>query len=226
MPPLAPQARAPRRSHLGWLGPVIVIVGVAVAGVAIWYMRAARPVPGDVIDTIAIDPHRTIVVREEASSEHSFIELREGETVKWQALIPHYAGAKARPAIAWSDRAVTVRVERNGRAEVFAFSLGTAQKLGAFRLAPEHEPIEMEPTGPITFTDHVRSYEIVGATTWHQLIAIDLTKGAGAWKVDLGAAPIEASGVARGLVWISQGGARRWFDAATGRETPEPAALN
>jgi hypothetical protein len=228
MTKLTPAARAPRRTHLGWLGPVVVLVGVVAAGAAIWYMRAARPVPGEVIDrfVISIDPHRAIVLREEANGEHSFIEMREGETVRWQALIPRYAGSKGRPAIAWSDRAVTVRVERSGRAEVFAFALDTAQKIGAFRLAPEHEPIETEPTGPITFTDHVRSYEIVGGTLWHQLIAIDLVKGIGIWKVDVGDAPIEAIGEHDGRVWISQRGVKRWFDAATGRDTPDAAPLN
>lgn len=224
--PIERAARAPRRTHLGWLGPVIVLVGVAAAGVAVWYMRAARPVPGEVIDTIAIDPHRTIVLRKEARSEHSFLELHEGDKLKWQALIPHYAGEKGRPAVAWSDHALTVRVERQGRAEIFAFALDTAQKLGAFRLAPEHEPIELEPTGPITFTDHVRSYEIVGGALWHELDAIDLRKGTGVWKVELGVDPIEAAGVERGRVWISQHGARRWFDAVTGAATPDPTPLN
>ena len=47
--------------------------------------------------------------------------------------------------------AVTVRVERDGRAEVFAFAIAaTPTKLGAFRLAPEHEPITTAAAG----TDH------------------------------------------------------------------------
>jgi hypothetical protein len=226
-----------RKTHLGWLGPVIVLVGIAASILAVWYMRAARPIAGNVIDTIAIGGTRTILVRKEVNSDRSFLELRDGNEVKWQALIPHYAGAPGRPAIAWSDKAVTVRVERDGRAEVFAFALDNAQKLGAFRLAVEHEPIEMHESGPITLTDHVRSFELVGGVDWHQLIAIDLRDGKGVWKVDLGKNSITAATVEDGIVHVHQrvgdenegrfGGAlHRKFDAATGRETPDHAASN
>ncbi len=215
-----------RKTRLGWLGPAIVIVGAAVAGLAIWFMQTARPVPGEVIDTIAIDARRSIVVRKEAKSDRSFIEVRDGNTVKWQALIPPYAGAKGRPAIAWSDAAVTVRVSRDGRAEVFAFAMNNAHKLGAFRLATEHEPITMHPTGPITLTDHVRAYEVVGGADWHQLIAVDIVWGGGVWKVELGKDPITTGGVEPGRVWLEQAGRRRAFDAETGRETPDTRPLN
>jgi len=217
---------AERKVRLGFLGPAIVIVGVVAAGLLIWFMQTQRPVAGEVIDTIAIDAHHTLVLRKEATSDRSFIELREGPNVTWQALIPHYAGAPGRPAVAWSDRAVTVRVERNGRAEVFAFARGTAHKLGALRLAAQHEPIQMHASGPISLTDHVRGYELVGGADWHQMIAIDLSKGSGAWMTDLGAAPIESAGIQGSTLWISQGGRRRTFDAATGRETPGDKPLN
>src|SRR5689334_17258004 len=100
-------------------------------------MQSVRPVAGEVIDTIQMDARRSLVLRKETKSDRSFIELRDGDTVKWQALIPHYAGSKGRPAVAWSEKAVTVRVERDRRAEVFAFALQNAQKLGAYRLAVE-----------------------------------------------------------------------------------------
>src|SRR5262245_29236914 len=115
----------PSRSHLGWLGPAIVLIGAAVAGLGVWYIVRAKPKPGPVIDTIAIDGGK-LVVRAEDGGERSFLELRAGEELKWQALIPHYVGAPGRPGIAWSANAVTVRVERHGRAEVFAFSLSNA----------------------------------------------------------------------------------------------------
>ena len=215
-----------RKTRLGWLGPAIVIVGAAVAGLAIWFMQTARPVAGEIIDTIAIDARRSIVVRKEASSNRSFIEVRDGSEVKWQALIPPYAGAKGRPAVAWSDAAVTVRVSRDGRAEVFAFAMNNAHKLGAFRIATEHEPITTHPTGPITLTDHVRAYELVGGADWHQLVAVDIVRGGGVWKVELGKDPITAGGVEPGRVWVEQAGRRRAFDAETGRETPDNKPLN
>lgn len=217
---------AERKVRLGFLGPAIVIVGAVAAGLLIWFMQTQRPVAGDVIDTVSIDPQHSLVLRKEATSDRSFIELREGPDVKWQALIPHYAGAPGRPAVAWSDRAVTVRVERNGRAEVFAFARGTAQKLGTLRLAAQHEPIQMHANGPISLTDHVRSYELVGGADWHQVIAIDLSNGTAAWQTDLGPAPIEAAGIEGASLWISQGGRRRTFDVATGREVPADKPLN
>lgn len=217
---------SPRKTRLGWLGPAIVLVGAAVAGVAIWFMQSVRPVAGEVIDTVQMDARRTLVLRKETKSDRSFIELRDGDTVKWQALIPHYAGSKGRPAVAWSEKAVTVRVERDRRAEVFAFAMQNASKLGAYRLAVEHEPITMHAEGPITLTDHERAFELVGGPGWHQLVAVDIMKGGGIWKVDLGKAPITAGGVETGRVWIEQDGKRRMFDAATGNETPDNKPLN
>ena len=212
--------------RLGWLGPIIVIVGALVAGVASWYVLTARPKPGDVIDRIAID-NGEIVIRAERGGKRSFIELHEKGALKWQALIPPYAGAPGRPAVAWGERAITVRVDRDyGRAEVFAFSRSTASRLGALRLAQNHEPIRIHAQGPITLTDHVRSYELVGGADWHELIAIDLKTGEGVWRAALGTPPISAAGVESGKVWIEQAGQRRWFDAVTGREQPVTKSLN
>lgn len=211
-----------REVRLGYLGPALVLIGIAAAGVAIWYMQTQRPVPGEIIETFAIDDKRSLTVREEATSDRAFVELRDGDEVKWRALVPPYAGTKGRPAIAWSDKAVTVRVSRDGRAEVFAFSMTDAQRLGLLRLAHEHEPIETHTRGPITLTDHVRSYEIVGGADWNQLVAVDLVEGGGVWKVELGKGAITDGGVEAGRVWLVHDGKRRVFEAATGREHTEP----
>jgi hypothetical protein len=216
---------------LGLLGPIIVLVGAAIAGVAVWYMTAAKPKAGEVIDTVALDGDAKVVIRREDGGDRSFLELHEKGAMKWQAMIPPYAGAPGRPAIAWSDRAVTVRVDRgSGRAEVFAFSRANAAKIGALRLAQDREPLRIHPSGPITLTDHRHSFEIVAAAGGGMLIAIDLESGEGAWKAELGKAPIGAAGVegagASTTVWIEQAGARRVFDAATGREQTVPQAGN
>jgi hypothetical protein len=206
---------------LGWLGPIIVIVGAAVAGVAIWYMTTARPKAGDVFDTIAIGDDAKVVIRREDGGSRSFLELHEKGALKWQALIPPYAGAPGRPAIAWNDRAITVRVDRgSGRAEVFAFSRAKSNKIGALRLAQDREPIRIHASGPITLTDHRRSFEIVVARDGVLLIAIDLESGEGAWNTELGKTPVDRAGVEGATVWVEQAGKRRVFDAATGREQP------
>src|ERR1041385_424017 len=108
------------RQRLGWLGPGIVLAGAAVAAVGVWYMVHARPVAGAVIDTIAVDDHRAIVVRAEAGGDRAFVELRDRDAVVWQALVPHYSGRPGVPGIAWSPTAVSVRVVRDGHAELFA----------------------------------------------------------------------------------------------------------
>jgi outer membrane protein assembly factor BamB len=214
------------RGRLGWLGPAIVIVGALVAGVGVVYWMHARPEPGDPIASYAVPElvgdGATLVIRHErGSDEREFVELHASQPddhVVWQALIPHYAGNAQRPALAWSHDALTIRIERGGRAEVFALSMHDGDKLGGFRLAVEHEPVVTQPTGPITLTDHVRAYEIVGGATWHQLIGVDLATGEGIWKVDLGAEPITDGGVEQGNVWLDQGGRRKTFDGVSGRD--------
>jgi outer membrane protein assembly factor BamB len=200
-----------------YLGPIIFFTGAAIAALMIWFVVHSRPRPGAVIDTIPVD-HGELVVRAEDGGNRSFLELHENGKVKWQALIPHYAGAKGRPAVAWGPVAVTVRVERDGHAEVFAFSMRDAEKIGGYRVAAEHEPITTQPQGPITLTDHARAYEFAGGADWHQVAAIDLATGKGVWKRELGAGAITDGGVDAGAVWYVQDGKRKLLDAATGAD--------
>jgi hypothetical protein len=209
--------RTPRR-RLGWLGPAIVAVGAAVAALGVWYVVTVRPSAGAVIDTIRVDDRHTLVVRAEATSDRAFVELRDGEVVQWQALVPRYAGRPGMPGIAWSPTTVSVRVIRDGHAELFALTMQNASKLGGMRLAPDHGPVELQTTGPITLTDHVRSYEVVAGPDWHQVVAIDLKSGKALWARELGAAPVRAGGVKADLVWLDQGGPPRLFHALTGTD--------
>jgi hypothetical protein len=212
--------------RINWIGIAIVGVGFAIAGLGAWYVVHVRPEAGDVIDTFTLADGRSIVVRAEHGGERSFLELRRGEEVVWQALIPHYAGSRGRSGVAWCPTVVTARVERSGRAEVFALSLQSSEKVGGFRIATEHEPIQTQPIGPITLTDHVRSYELAGGADWHQLVGVDLTNGVGLWKVELGPGAVEDGGVTGDHVWIRQAGRERSFDGATGREDSVTHASN
>jgi len=207
-----------RRRRLGWLGPAIVIAGAAIAGLGTWYMASARPQVGAVIDTIRIDDRSSIEVRAEAGGDRNFVELREEDRVVWRALVPQYAGRPGAPGIAWSQTTVSVRVFRDRRAEVFALAMHNASKLGGFKLAPGMGPAVIATRGPVTLTDHVRSYEIVAGEGWHQIVAFDLTSGEGIWKQDLGAAPIDDGGVDRDTIWLLQDGRRRVLRAADGVE--------
>jgi outer membrane protein assembly factor BamB len=201
-----------------YLGPILFFTGAAIAAWMIWFVVHSRPKAGAVIDTIAVDKGVELVVRAEDGGNRSFLELHENGHVKWQALIPHYAGAPGRPAIAWGPVAVTVRVERDGHAEVFAFSMRDAEKIGGYRVAAEHEPITTQPEGPITMSDHIRAYELAGGAGWHQLTAIDLATGKGVWKRELGPAPITDGGVDQAALWYVQDGKRKLLDAATGAD--------
>ena len=212
-------ARA-RRTRLGWLGPAIVLVGAAVASVGVWYFVHARPVVGDVVDEISIDKQSRFILRNEAGGDRTFVELWSGDTLRWQALVPPYVGSPQRRAIAWSPIAVTLRVDRGGRAEVFALAMQDAAKLGGFRLAPEHEPNHVEPDGPITLTDHVRSYEFVGGAGWHQVVAVDLATGKARWKVELGAEPVGRATLMGATLFVYQGDHRRALSVENGSDVP------
>lgn len=213
------------RRRLGWLGPAIVIVGAVIAGIGAWYVVRSRPEAGAVIDTIPIDGRASLVVRAEAGGDRNFVELREGDRLVWRALVPPYAGRPGAPGLAWNQTAVSVRVIRDGRAEVFALAMRDAAKLGGFTLAPGKGPVTIATRGPVTLTDHVRSYELVSGSGWHQLVAFDLSTGEATWKQELGATPIDDGGVDRasggadrGVVWLVQGGRRRTFRATDGTE--------
>jgi hypothetical protein len=203
---------------LGSIGVILVAIGVIVAGVGAWYVVHARPRVGAEIDRIPVDAHTAFVINAEADGERSFVELRRDDTTLWQALIPHYAGSKGRPALAWGNNAMTVRVERSGRAEVFVLSLRDSAKLEGFRLATEREPITTQPTGPITLTDHVRAYELVGGAGWHELVAVDVDSGHALWKAELGAAPIDAGAIEGDYVALDQAGKHRKFLGSSGVE--------
>ncbi len=228
-----------RRRRLGWLGPAIVLVGAAAAGVAAWAIATGKPEVGAVIDTIRLDDRASIVVRAERGGDRNFVELREGDRLAWRALVPTYAGRPGAPGVAWNQIAVSVRVVRGDRAEVFAVAMRDGSKLGGFTLAPGQGPAVIATRGPVTLTDHVRSYEIVSGDGWHQLVAFDLSTGEGLWKQDLGAAPIDDGGIATAggagdaggppitagvapsaddVVWLLQGGRRRTFRVTDGAE--------
>src|SRR5687768_5568989 len=113
-----PDRRKTVKRRLGWLGPAIVLLGVAVAAVGTWYAIAAKPIPGAVIDTIAIDGQRSVVIRAEQGGDRSFVELHASGQLVWQAFVPSYAGRPGSPGVAWSPIAVSVRVIRGDRAEI------------------------------------------------------------------------------------------------------------
>ena len=132
------------RSRLGLLGPIIVIAGLVIGALGIWFMISNRPTTGAVIEEIPLDDKAKLVVLAEASGDRAFVELRVGDEVKWQALVPRYAGRRGVSGIAWSEKVVSVRVVRDHKAEVFAIAMENASKLGGIHLAADqHQLVAM-----------------------------------------------------------------------------------
>jgi hypothetical protein len=208
----------PKRVRLGWLGPVIVLVGVAIAGAGLYVMLKNKPKAGAVIETVVIDPRAKLVVRAEDGGERAFVELHVDDELKWQAMVPRYGGRPDATGIAWSETAVSVRVVRDHKAEVFALAIADASKLGGIKLGAGKGPIKTDATGPVTLTDNQRSYEVVAGDGWNQMTAIDLRNGTKLWTKELGAAPVAAGGVTGGVVWIEQAGTKRYFRVFNGAE--------
>ena len=116
-----------------------------------------------VIDRFSVDPETSIVVRAEDGGDRNFVELHEHGALKWRALTPTYAGRPGAPGIAWNDIAISVRVIRDGRAEIFALARETAAKLGGFKLAPGKGVAIKQSTGPVTLLLPKRAISVISA---------------------------------------------------------------
>lgn len=207
-----------RKTRLGWLGPILVLVATAVAGAGVYLMVANKPKPGDVIETVTVDATTKIVVRAEKGGDRNFVELHTGDELVWQALVPPYAGKPGKSGIAWGEVAVSVRVIRDNKAEVFALARRDASKLGGIHLAVDKGPVKLDAPGPMTLSDHVRSYELVAGDGWNQMTGIDLQTGKKLWTTELGASPVTAGEVRGGVIVLTQGGTPRYFRVFTGKE--------
>jgi hypothetical protein len=164
-----------------------VILGLVVGGVGVWFLRAARPAAGALIDRIHDARDRyTIEIVHEASSDRAFLRWRDDASdAHWEALIPPYAGAAGRPAVATSATAVSVRIVRD-RPELWVFATGTngeVTKLGAIGLEG-YAPGGWDRAGRstvVTGGDGVRGFEVVDGKTGTAVVAIDLGRGSVLW---------------------------------------------
>lgn len=206
------------KSRLGWLGPAIVIIGLIAGSIGVWMIFHFKPQNGVVIDTIEVDATTKVIIRSEANGPNAFAELVEDGKLKWQSLIPPYAGRKGRVGVAVTPIAVAVRVLRGDQAELFCLARANGTKLGGVRLGLGHTASKNDSNGPLQFSDGRRTYEIVGGDGWNQVVAIDLTLGNPLWKQELGAAPVTGGGIEGGNVWLVQGGLKRWFNVFSGKE--------
>lgn len=213
------------RRRLGWLGPAIVGLGLAIGTVGVWWMFHARPEPGSVIDLLAIDAEWAVVVREEAASDRVFVELvstRRG--VEWQALVPPYGGRPGAVGLASAKAAISVRLART-RPEVWAMSTRDATKLGAVAL-DGYVVGTWIPHGPsdvVTAGDGTRSYEVVDGTGGVVIVAIDLELGRVLWHRAWEGAAIQAvTPTGTAVVVTIQAGRTLGLDPLTGADLAEP----
>lgn len=219
--------------RLGLLGPILVLIGAAAAAVGVWWMSTAKSQAGPFLDVVALDGETALAVRGERSSRRAFLELRRFDgQVAWQALIPPYAGRPGAPGLAASSEAASVRVVRDGGAEVFGLSMRNASKIGAFKLAAARprDPYGHTLPAAVTLTDLRYSFELVGdepnpraghpGEPWAVLAAIDLATGRPQWNVELGGEPVRAAGLVDGAVWVQQGAQLRGFRTRDGAPVP------
>lgn len=206
------------RSRLGWLGPAIVIAGLAIGGVGIWIILKNKPKVGAVIEKIDIGKGQELEIRAEDGGVRNFLELYENGQLKWESMIPTYAGDATHRAITWGDIAVSARVLRGGKAEIFALARADGTKLGGVNLGVDHGAIKPGFDGQFSITDGKRSYEIVAGDTWNQVMAIDLQTGRALWKRDFRAPAATGARVQGGNLVIDHDGKSHWFNVFTGKE--------
>lgn len=212
------------RQRFGLLGPLLVIVGLLAGAFGIWFMLRVRPVPGRFIDGFALDDDSYIAIREQPGTDRNFIEVTRQNKQLWQAMIPHYAGRVGAPAIGVSPTAMTVRIARRGRSEVFGLSLTDARKMGALLLGKDRKPTASSHCGEIiTLTANGLAFELLSTEDDNSIASVFVSTGAAGWQAPLGKAPITDAGVANGVVWIKQGAAVTAFHAADGSVAEIPA---
>ena len=211
---------APRRASGRWLAPLLLAAGVAIGGFGVWFMLHARPTPGAYYEVFAMDDRRAVALRHEEGTERSFAELLEiGRGVRWQALIPPYAGRPTAPGIAASPTAVTVRVRREGKDWVWALSTDDNDKLGEVELILGPTRAGAHPPAVVTVSDATQSFEFAGDESHSTSVtAIRLADGHPQWRSDVGQGDVAAAWLcAPGLCISTPDGTQVVLDRATGQ---------
>jgi outer membrane protein assembly factor BamB len=195
------KSRRLRGSHV----VIAFLVLAAIGTVGGWLALRQHPKPTVIVDVLNLDGERAVVVRAVQDTRvRSFISLFERERgERWGALIPGYAGAGARGAVAATADVVFVRGSSSGQAAFFAFSGQTGQKLG--RIEPflgVHESSDtgfVLPRAPSLF-DRGQVFEVLGVPgQWLSVLAFSVHDGTLTWRTDLDPGAVEQSV----RVWLS-----------------------
>ena len=204
----------------------MLAIGLSVGALGIWWMQRARPRAGAYVDVLAVATDAAVAIRGEDGGKRSFVELIADGRLQWQALVPRYADPPRGTGLAASGNAVTVRVVRDGRPELFALATRDAEKLGGLHLS-DRPPAAGGYTLPrvATVSDGARSFELFGDDRAVDAVAIGLGDGHVLWRVGLGPGPIEDAAVVDGDLVVRQAGRVRGFNGATGDERLTAPAL-
>jgi hypothetical protein len=216
--------KSPRASGK-WLAPLILGVGVAVAALGVWVMVSSRAHAGAYYEVLATDGPYAVALRHQDGSNRSFVELIEtGKGVRWQAMVPQYAGSPTAIGLAASPTAITVRVTRNGQDELWALSTEDSEKLGQLGLVPGGPAPGVQPPAVVTVADAVQSFEFAGAPDRAtSVVGIELATGAPKWRVELGPISVRGAWLADKTLWIDTSGGPKGLDRATGTPVEGPA---
>lgn len=220
-----PAMTKPPRASGKWLAPVLLAVGVAVAIAGAWVMKTSRAKAGAYFEVLATDGPYAVALRRQDGVDRAFVELIEiGKGVRWQALIPPYAGTPTAPGLAASPTAVTVRVARNGHDELWALSTEDSEKLGQLHLEPGPAATGVRAPGVVTVADAVDSYEFSGATDRAtSVVAIELARGAPLWRVVLPPRTVRGAWIDAQTLWIETDQGTLGLDRASGKTVDRPA---
>lgn len=218
--------RSPRR-RLGWLGPALAFIGIAAGSLGIYVMATSRPKPGPMLDVVAVGERGALVVRSEAHGRN-FVELYEqGAGLRWQALVPPYAGTPTAPGIEPTVRLVNIRVTRAGRPEVFSLALADSIKVGGLNLGADWAPAEHGyalPTGAFV-TSASRSFYAVGDASHGAVYELSRTDGRAQWRYDVGGGLRQIWAIGEDRVGVeTTAGEVRVLDATTGVLVPGATA--
>ncbi len=209
----------PTRASGKWLAPTLLAIGLAVGGLGVWVMVSSRVHAGAYFEVLATDGPYAVALRHHDDSPRAFLELIEiGHGVRWQAMVPPYAGTPTAPGLAASPTAITVRIRRDGRDELWAMSTRDAEKLGQPGLVPGAPAPGVQPPAVVTVADSVQSFEFAGAVDHEtSVVGIELAVGAPKWRIELGKVSVRGAWLDAKTLWIDTGAAPLGIDRATGK---------
>ena len=194
-------------------------LGVGIAVAAMVFMAEAQPKAGAVVMTVALPGEATLLVRREVDGDRNFVEYRDA-AYTWQGLIPPYAGLDGGTAVAANDKAIMVRVLRNGNEQIFSFARPHDSRLGTISLGPSTAAMRAaaKQLGGRVWTFGDTAYHLVpSGADGVAISAFNLQTGKAFWKTDLAPALLARppGADARGLV-LHDGGREVILAAATG----------